>query len=97
MTVWLWLLLPAGLLVGGRAWVTRMVVPGWREGFLSETRAAVLVAASRGLTVASMVVAAVMIADLPRAPGLLTAAAVGAIYAAVGWRSIRAMFVRAGR
>ncbi|HET6380890.1 MAG TPA: hypothetical protein VFH63_07620 [candidate division Zixibacteria bacterium] len=97
MIVWLWLLLPIGALIGSRLWVTRVVVPAWRAERLTDSTAAVLVAISRGLTLLSMVVAAVMIAGLPPVPGLLTAALAGLVYGLVGWRSIRAMFRTAER
>ncbi|HEX2142492.1 MAG TPA: hypothetical protein VHK28_09525 [Candidatus Limnocylindria bacterium] len=97
MSVWLWALLPAAAWIGGRLWVTRVVVPAWRAGRLSDTPAALMVAASRAVMLGSAVAAAVMIAALPVAPALVTAALVGLVYAVVGWRSLRAMFRQAER
>jgi hypothetical protein len=97
MIAWLWVLLPAGALVAGRLWVTRMVVPWWRADRLTDTSAALLVAVSRGVTLASAVVAVVMIASLPLTPGLVSAGLLATVYGVVGWRSIRAMFRQAER
>jgi hypothetical protein len=96
MTAWLWLLVPVAIFVVTRLANTRWIVPGWRAGRLGSGAAALLVAALRGLTVATLVVAIVLIANLPTVPGLLTAAAAGGIYFAVARHGIRRMFERAG-
>jgi hypothetical protein len=93
--VWLWALLPIGMFIGTRVINTRLIVPRWRAGLLGSGSAALLVAALRGLITAALLAAVVLIAGLPLASGLLTAATAGAIYFAVSRHSIRRMFERA--
>lgn len=97
MTVWLWLLLPVAAFVLTRVANTRLIVPAWREDRLSSGTAALMVAALRGLTVACLVVAIILIAGLSPVPGLLSAVAAGGIYFAVTRHSIRRMFDTAQR
>lgn len=95
MTVWLWALLPVGVFVATRLANTRLIVPRWRAGRLSSGTAALLVAALRGIIVAALLAAVVLITGLPLTSGLLTAATAGAIYFAIARHSIRRLFERA--
>ena len=97
MTVWLWLLLPVAAFALTRIANTQWIVPAWRAGRLGSGAAALAVAALRGLTVATLVVAITLIAGLPLIPGLLSALAAGGVYFAVTRHSIRRMFERADR
>ena len=97
MTIWLWLLLPVAAFVLTRVANTRLIVPAWRDDRISSGRAALLVAAMRGLTVTALVVAMTLITGLPLIPGLLTGIAAGVIYFVVTRESIRRMFEGAHR
>jgi hypothetical protein len=97
MIVWLWLLLPVAAFVLTRVANTRLIVPAWREDRLSSGKAALMVAALRGLTVTCLVIAISLIAGLPLVPGLLSAVAAGGIYFAVTRHSIRRLFDTANR
>ena len=97
MTVWLWLLLPVAAFFLTRVANTRFIVPAWREDRISSGAATQSVAALRGLTMAALVAALVLIAGLPLVPGILFAVAAGGIYFAVSRRSIRRMFDAAQR
>ncbi len=72
-------------------------MPAWREDRISSGAATQAVAALRGLTMAALVAALVLIAGLPLVPGILFAVAAGGIYFAVTRRSIRRMFDAAQR
>lgn len=92
MTAFWWIIAAVGTLAAGRIIVPRVIVPAWRAGQLTDDRAALLVTASRGITIAVIILAAVSIIGLAIVPGVLTALAVGLIYAVAGWRAIRRMF-----
>ena len=70
----------------------RIAVPTWRRERLTDGGAAVLVALTRAVMLALLVLAIVAGIGAPLIPGVLSGLAFGFVYAVVGWRSIRHMF-----
>jgi hypothetical protein len=92
--IWLWIPLVAAALLAGRIAVTRVVVPRWRAGGLSDATAAWLIVTSRALTLILIAMAVVSIVRAPVAPGIVSAVMVGVVYALVARGSIARMLQR---